>query len=76
MKQFLLAGAMILTAFSATPAPLPDECERITGTVTCVDPVGNSEESGGQSQEVTSTSQGNRTNKLECSGPGNSSAGC
>jgi len=78
MKRFLLASAMILTAASATFAAqaLPEECEKIKGTIECVDPVGNSENSGGQSQEVVTTSQGNLKNKQECSGPGNSTAGC
>lgn len=69
---------MILTAASTTFAAqaLPEECEKIRGTIECVDPVGNSENSGGQSQEVVTTSQGNLKNKQECSGPGNSSSGC
>lgn len=78
MKRVLLAGAFFLAASTSTfAAPdYGDDCEKIRGTITCVDPVGNSENSGGQSQEVVTTSQGNLKNKQECSGPGNSASGC
>ena len=77
MKRFVLAGLFTFAAaFSAFGAALPDDCEKIRGTIECVDPVGNSENSDGQSQEVVTTSQGNLKNKQECSGPGNSTAGC
>jgi hypothetical protein len=78
MNRVLFACAMFFafsTAVFAAQA-LPEECEKIKGTITCVDPVGNSEESGGQSQSVDTTSQGNLKNKQECSGPGASTSGC
>jgi hypothetical protein len=58
-------------------APLPDNCTKDQGVVTCQtsDPVGNSENSGGNSQtrDTTDTSRGNLTNKKSSctSGPGN-----
>lgn len=77
MNRVLLACAMFFAlSAGAFAANLPDECEKIRGTIECVDPVGNSEQSGGQSQEVVTTSQGNLKNKQECSGPGNSTSGC
>jgi hypothetical protein len=56
---------------------LPAGCTKYQGTITCPssDPVGNSENSGGQSQttDTSTTSQGNLTNKQnKCTtGPGN-----
>jgi len=82
MRQLFLAFALVAAALVFAPSAAfaapdyGDECEKIRGTITCVDPVGNSENSDGQSQEVVTTSQGNLKNKQECSGPGNSSSGC
>lgn len=84
MRQLFLAFALVATALVFAPSAalaaqaLPEECEKIKGTITCVDPVGNSEHSDGQSQTVDTTSQGNLKNKQECTGPGNggSTAGC
>lgn len=81
MRQLFLAFALVAAVFAFAPsaafaAALPEECEKIRGTIECVDPVGNSENSDGHSQEVVTTSQGNLKNKQECSGPGNSSSGC
>jgi hypothetical protein len=71
---------MFVMASSAVYAQghLPEDCDKVRGEIICVDPVGNSENSDGQSQEVDTTSRGNLTNKQECSGPGSgsSSAGC
>jgi hypothetical protein len=77
MRYFLILAALAF-ATSASAAALPDQCDKYHGEITCDDPVGNSENSDGQSQSVTNTSRGNLTNKQECSGPGagGSTAGC
>jgi hypothetical protein len=56
---------------TAGAAPLPDNCTKDQGVITCPDPVGNSENSGGKSQTRDTTSRGNLTNKQCTSGPGN-----
>jgi len=80
MKILVMTTILALSVASNAMAAqaLPEECEKIKGTITCIDPVGNSEESGGQSQSVDTSDQGSLKNpsKFECSGPGNSAAGC
>jgi len=84
MRQFVLACAVVLAALLFLPSSLmaaqslPAGCEKETGDILCEDPVGESEASGGQSQSVDTSTKGSlhNTNKLECSGPGNSSSGC
>jgi opacity protein-like surface antigen len=80
MRTFLAAVALLVLSASAASAAqaLPDECEKIKGTITCVDPVGNSEESDGHSQTVDTSDKGDLKNpqKFQCSGPGASSSGC
>ena len=76
-------GGIALTAGAASPSET--EClasggtfTKVRGEVSCVtvDPVGNSEASGGKSQtrDTDTTGRGNIDNKqqTECSGPGNS----
>jgi hypothetical protein len=58
-------------ASGSIAAPLPDNCTKDQGVITCPDPVGNSENSGGNSQTRDTTSRGNLTNKQCTSGPGN-----
>jgi len=79
MKRILLAVAFALSSSSvATAAPdYGDDCEKVRGTITCLDPVANDHANeDNNSQPVTTTSRGNLTNKRECAGPGNSTAGC
>jgi hypothetical protein len=69
-----LLGSISLFAFGTTGAiagQVPSGCTKDQGTITCSDPVGNSENSGGQSQTRDTTSQGNLTNKKCTTGPGN-----
>lgn len=73
-----LSAASVLGA----QATCPDGSDPVRdgGTVSCttVDPVGNSESSGGHSQETTDSTTSNGTIKnepqkeTECTGPGNS----
>lgn len=96
MKHFVIGTATLaLMALASAPAmaasPSQAQCEnaggtytKVNGTVSCtfttVDPVGNSEKSGGKSQTTTSTeeesSQGTLNNKPQheesstCKGPG------
>ena len=80
-------GLGLSTGASSAASPSQAECEaaggtftKTNGTVTCtiVDPVGNSENSDGQSQtrDSSNTEQGNLTpkdkNPTTCTGPGNS----
>jgi hypothetical protein len=77
----MLLGSISLFAFGTTGAiaaqALPAGCTKDQGVITCTssDPVGNSENSGGQSQtkDTNTTSQGNLTNKKNSctTGPGN-----
>jgi hypothetical protein len=77
----MLLGSISLFAFGTTGAiaaqALPAGCTKDQGVITCTssDPVGNSENSGGQSQsrDTSTTSQGNLTNKKNSctTGPGN-----
>ena len=70
----ILLGSMSLFAFGTTgaiAANLPGGCTKFQGVVTCSDPVGQSEASGGQSRTKDTTSQGNLTNKKCTTGPGN-----
>ena len=77
----ILAAVATLTLYTSptSAANLPSNCTKVQGTITCEteDPVGNSENSGGNSQtrETTTTSQGNLSNKRNScsSGPGNQS---
>jgi hypothetical protein len=76
MLAFLAAFAFGASGAMADPC-CPAGCQKVNGTITCTssDPVGNSENSGGQSQsrDTDTSSQGNFTNKkCSCvSGPGN-----
>ena len=85
---------LLLAAYSFAVSPSERDCEaaggtfdRTNGQVSCVtivvDPVGNSERSGGKSQttdtETNDTGQGNSGNKPAstetCTGPGGSGVG-
>ena len=71
----MLLGSLSLFAFGTTGAiaaqALGPGCTKDQGVITCTDPVGNSENSGGKSQTKDTTSQGNLTNKKCTTGPGN-----
>jgi hypothetical protein len=73
MMKLLMASALVLASFGTASAQFdaPTNCEKFRGEWICEDPVGNSENSDGNSQTVDTTSRGNLTNKKECSGPGN-----
>jgi hypothetical protein len=76
MSLALVAAVVMSVAPAAAQFDAPTNCEKFRGEWICEDPVGNSENSDGQSQSVDTTSRGNLTNKRECSGPGNSDSGC
>jgi hypothetical protein len=77
MTKILATLLFVAIAFpAAAQFDAPTNCEKFRGEWICEDPVGNSENSDGQSQTVDTTSRGNLTNKKECSGPGNSDSGC
>ena len=77
-------GGFALTAGAVSPSEA--NCEgtftKVQGQVSCVivDPVGNSEASGGKSEtrDIDTTGQGNIGNKTQklCTGPGESNKGC
>jgi hypothetical protein len=73
MMKLLMASALVLASFGTASAQFdaPTNCEKFRGEWICEDPVGNSENSDGNSQTVATTSRGNLTKKKECSGPGN-----
>ena len=55
-----LAGA---SAVGAVAAPLPDNCERVQGTVTCTTFDGPGNNQAGVGSTETTETQGNTTNK-------------
>jgi hypothetical protein len=76
-KLFIIAIATLaLAAPALAQFDAPTNCEKFRGEWICEDPVGNSEESDGASQDVTTTSRGNLTNKQCSTGPGNSGGDC
>ena len=65
MLSAALGVAMALGAMAsgAGAAPLPDNCERVQGTVTCTTFEGPGKNQGGVGTTETTETQGNTTNK-------------
>lgn len=59
LTGFLVGG----TAMGAVAAPLPDNCERVQGTVTCTTFEGPGNNQAGVGSTDTTETQGNTTNK-------------
>jgi len=65
-KTTLAILAAVLTVALAVPAsaaPLPDNCERVNGTVTCTTFEGPGKNQAGVGNEDTTETKGNTTNK-------------
>jgi hypothetical protein len=67
MKRLILAGlAVVAGAVIAAPAqaaPLPDNCTKVQGTVTCTTTDGPGKNQGGVGTVTETETQGNTTNK-------------
>jgi hypothetical protein len=55
--------AVALSAPAAFAAPLPENCERVQGTVTCTTTEGPGKNQGGVGTTETTETQGNQKNK-------------
>jgi hypothetical protein len=68
MRKLLLTAATTMlfvggSAMSASAAPLPDNCTKTQGTVTCTTFDGPGNNQGGVGSTTTDETQGNTTNK-------------
>lgn len=59
----LVVGALVWAALPATAAPLPDNCTKDKGTVTCTTFDGPGNNQAGVGETTTDETQGNTTNK-------------
>ena len=78
----LLGAALMLSPFAAPAShagQLPDNCTKLQGTITCTTTLGPGKNQGGVGTTLTTTSQGNTTNKaltLSTCSPPQSSGVC
>lgn len=69
MRRLIVSGALAVAIFvvSAAPiasaAPLPDNCTRVQGTVTCTETTGPGKNQGGVGTTETTETKGNTSNK-------------
>ena len=66
MRRFLLsvmAAAALAIPATAIGAPLPDNCTKDKGTVTCTETQGPGQNQGGVGTTTETETQGNTTNK-------------
>ena len=69
MKQKIIASlaamllAVAMLALPASAEPLPENCERVKGTVTCTTFEGPGKNQGGVGNETTDETKGNTKNK-------------